>query len=208
MQFASRIAAKIKRKIKAECSAVEMKSDKTRDSLQVVANGLVPFVCGMLYLIRPHVAFFIAFSASAAEALSDTFASSFGALSSGAFDLFKMKKTEKGMSGGVSFIGTAAAALGALIITLVPTLFGAFGVFEFVLVFSCAFFGNVFDSLLGSLIQGKFRCPICGKLTEGKVHCNHKTERIGGFSFVNNDLVNFLSSGAAALSAFVIYLLF
>ncbi len=198
---------KIKRKNKAEYKSVESKDDKTRDVYQVLANGLPAFFFSVLYIFCGHTAFLIAFSAAAAEALSDTCGSGFGALSRGAFDIFKMRKIEKGMSGGVSLIGTLASLAGAAVISVVPLLFGAVPYAQALLILLAAFCGSVFDSFLGSLFQVKYRCKRCGKLTESPTHCNTACEKAAGFSAIDNDVVNLSSGAFSAILALIMYVL-
>lgn len=196
---------KIKRKFRAEYHNLENKDDKTRDAYQVLANGALALVFSVLYIAFNHKAFLFAFMAAAAEAFSDTAASGFGALSRGAFDLFKMRRIEKGMSGGVSPIGTLASLLAAVLAALIPLAFGTVRLYGFLIIVFCAFSGAFFDSFLGSLIQVKYRCRCCGKLTENPVHCAEKCVKVSGISFVNNDAVNFASSLFSSLLAIVIY---
>ncbi len=196
---------KIKRKFRAEAASFEKKDDKTRDAYQVLANGALAFVFSALYIAFDNKAFLFAFMAAAAEAFSDTAASGLGSLSRGAFDLFKMRKIEKGMSGGMSLIGTLASLLGAALSALIPLVFGEIRMRGFLLVVLCAFSGALFDSFLGSLVQVKYRCLKCGKLTESPVHCGDKCMKVSGLSFVNNDAVNFISSLFASVLAMVFY---
>ncbi|MBR2467146.1 MAG: DUF92 domain-containing protein [Clostridia bacterium] len=196
---------KIKRKFVAEGDGLEKKDDKTRDAYQVLANGALAFVFSALYLAFNNEAFLFAFMAAAAEAFSDTAASGFGSLSRGAFDLFKMRRIEKGMSGGMSLIGTLASLLGAALTALIPFAFGVIRLRGFLLVVICAFSGALFDSFLGSLVQVKYRCGMCGKLTESPVHCGDKCAKVSGISFVNNDAVNFVSSLFASALAIIFY---
>jgi uncharacterized membrane protein len=65
--------------------------------------------------------------------------------------------------------------------------------------------GSMMDSVLGATVQGSYRCPRCGKVTESRVHrCGTRTELIKGASWVNNDLVNTVATlvGAAVTGAF------
>ena len=142
---------KEKRKIKDE---ITQKGD-CRDVIQVVANGLVPLVMAILYSITLNKAFIIGYVAALAEAFADTCASGIGAFSNSTFDIFKMKKTEKGLSGGMSICGTAASLFGAITISFIGFLFDGQD-YKFLIIASiAAFLGAVFDSLLGSLLQVK-----------------------------------------------------
>ena len=63
--------------------------------------------------------------------------------------------------------------------------------------------GSLFDSLLGATIQAIFHCPQCDKETERHpTHtCGMTTSKIRGWSWLNNDVVNFLASIIGALIA-------
>ena len=63
----------------------------------------------------------------------------------------------------------------------------------------CGFAGAIFDSILGATIQGLFRCPKCGRITEKDTHCGAPTVRFKGLHWINNDVVNFASTLFAAL---------
>ena len=61
------------------------------------------------------------------------------------------------------------------------------------------------DSALGSAVQAKYRCPVCGALTEKKVHCGEKGSLEKGLRIVDNDMVNFLNNLSGAVLALVLY---
>ena len=175
-----------------------------RSYFQVFANAAPAAACAVCYAIHPHIAFLIGFLAAMGESLADTMASGIGARDKRVFDLFRIKKCEVGMSGGMSLLGTAAGALGAFFMMLLGYAFTGGIVLPFVLGGIAAFLGCIFDSLLGSLVQGKFRCAVCGALVEREEHCKKKTVRVRGFAFFDNDTVNFTSSLFAAILAIVL----
>ena len=180
-----------------------------RDYMQVLANGLPAFVFSLAYIVTGYRVFTIAFVASMAEAFSDTAASGIGAFSVNTYDPFRRKSCEKGLSGGMSVIGTVASATGAFLIALVAYLlrmFG-FGLRDMLLVFFAAFLGALFDSMLGSLLQAKYRCTVCGAITEKQSHCQCVTEKSSGFRIIDNDIVNLFSTTFAAVIAIFISIL-
>lgn len=197
--FGGVLIDKVKERVKK--GEREAKSDRSRDSVQVLANGLPAFVMCIMYLFTRQTVFFIAFSAAVAEAFSDTAGSGFGVFSRRTVDIFRMKRAEQGMSGGMSLAGTSASFVGAALVALIPIPFGVYGLNLAALVFFAAFIGSVFDSFLGSVFQVKFRCPVCGKLTERRTHHQKSTERVSGFPSVDNDLVNFASGSFSAALA-------
>ena len=190
---------KLKRK-NTECK--EEKSSH-RDASQVLANGLVPIVCAAIYFAIGERAFLLAFVAALAEALGDTAASSLGSYSKSTFDLFKFRKCEQGISGGVSLIGTLSAVIFSAIIPLIAFAFSLISPSEMIIATAIAILGVFFDSLLGSILQAKFRCSVCGALTEKREHCGAPTELVSGIRFIRNDIVNAISTLFTAAVAIV-----
>ena len=71
---------------------------------------------------------------------------------------------------------------------------------------TCAgFFAAVCDSALGSGVQVKFRCPVCGALTEKPIHCGAAGTAERGLRFMTNDAVNFCNNLLGALAALGLY---
>jgi uncharacterized membrane protein len=68
--------------------------------------------------------------------------------------------------------------------------------------------GIAVDSILGSLVQAKYKCAVCGKITEKTCHCGEKTLHVGSIKLINNDAVNIISNFATAILAAVYVLLF
>ena len=177
---------------------------ETRNYAQVLCNGAVGAVTALLHLITGDRVFLVAFLASFAEALSDTSASCIGALSKTAFDVFRMKRCDRGLSGGMSLLGTGASLLGAFVIAGIAFAFGAVDFYEALVASVCGFLGGVFDSLLGSLVQVKYKCGVCGRIVEKKTHCGESTARYRGISFVDNSVVNFFGTLFAALLSLIL----
>ena len=186
---------KVKKRVKNH-SDEALKGD-CRDIMQVTANGAVGCVLAIFYFFTQNYIFLIAYVASFAEAFSDTVASGIGIFSKKTFDPFRFKSCDKGVSGGMSLLGTVSSLIASFALSAVGLLFVDFSVKHWIIASLCAFFGCIFDSLLGSLLQAKYRCIVCGKVTEKNVHCGKNTELNSGLSIVDNDIVN-LSSGVFA----------
>ena len=179
-----------------------------RDSVQVVANGGVAGICAVLYFFLGNHFFVVAFVASLAEAFADTAASGIGVTSRRVYDIFRRERCEQGISGGMSWIGTLASLIAAALVALVALAFGAITLIECLVVTAAAFLGAVFDSFLGSLLQVKYKCTVCSEIVEKEEHCGAKTAHYRGVKFINNDLVNFLSTAfAACLAALISFLI-
>ncbi len=190
---------------KAKDDGISKKGD-CRDAMQVIANGLVPMISAILFAITQNKIFIAAYVASLSEAFADTAASGFGVFSKSTFDIVKFKRCEKGISGGVSLVGTISALAVSFVI---PLLAYAFSLVDLLSLFVCvlaAFFGVLVDSMLGSLIQVKYKCIVCGKITEREEHCCEKTEKISGIPFFDNDAVNLTSGTISAVLACLVLL--
>ena len=62
--------------------------------------------------------------------------------------------------------------------------------------------GSLVDSVLGATVQGIYWCAACQKETERRIHtCGAATEPLRGWGWLNNDLVNLVSSVAGGLLA-------
>jgi uncharacterized protein (TIGR00297 family) len=182
--------------------AARFQKSNQRDLGQVVANGLIPAFLLVIWFISRDSIWFLLYLTSLASAAADTWATEIGVLShSRPRSIINFKQVPAGTSGGVSALGLAAAFAGALTIALTgllafllePKVF-----FEWPLIFLLMIIGvlaQVLDSFLGASIQGQYRCLKCGKSTEREIHCSSfTTERLSGYRWVTNDVVNFSSN--------------
>ena len=207
--FAGGVAIdKFKKKHNNSGQNIEKKGSQ-RDSVQVLSNGLIPACCAVLYFISNNKIFLIAFVASLAEALADTAASGIGSFAKRTFDPFRMKPCQKGISGGMSLLGTLSSLVGAALISVLALAFDKITIIDSLVVLAAGFLGGVFDSCLGSLLQVKYKCPVCQSIVEREEHCGEKTEKHSGIFFVNNDVVNLMGTLFAALvSSILCYIIY
>ena len=190
---------------------VAIQFDKTgrRDIMQVFANGGVGLIHSILYYLTKNPAYLVFLGISVAAANADTWATELGILNKkDPISLRTFKRVEKGTSGAISLFGTFSALAGSMLIGV----FAAFGFFflnvgelgfeyiqTFQLVTLGGFFGSIIDSILGATVQGVYYSKELEGETE-KRECNGKPNvLVRGFSFVNNDLVNFLSIGISSI---------
>jgi uncharacterized membrane protein len=130
----------------------------------------------------------------------DSISSDVGSLSKGkVFDPIKWKHVSKGLSGGISIVGTVAAVIASLLISIYATLVLSLSWISGVIVFFMIFLQTVLDTILGSLLQVKYQCRICKEVTEEKMHCNEKTEYLSGVRMLDNNMVNLLASTCIAI---------
>ena len=203
--FLSIIIDKIKGFAKKEDTVT--KKGECRDAVQVMANGLIPMILAVIFFCHNHIVFLVAYVAVLAEAFADTAASGFGVFSKGTYDLFKMRKCQRGISGGMSVVGTVSALLAAFLFSTLVLPFGFDDVSFLLIAPISAFLGVVFDSFLGSLLQVKYKCNVCDSLTERELHCGVKTTRTSGIKFVDNDVVNITSGLFTAIISIVLFVL-
>lgn len=187
--------------------------DKTgnRDHVQVFANGGVAAIIAIAYWLHPGeiaiVALFAAFSACNA----DTWASEIGVLSKKApVSILTLKPMNRGISGGVTMMGTIASFGGALLLAVfyLGIRYGNLETGQLIRnsiwITLAGFLGTLLDSILGALLQPLYRNAETGALTEKKNEWGVKNVRIKGFEFFSNDMVNFISSGIAACLVFFV----
>jgi uncharacterized protein (TIGR00297 family) len=193
-----------------------------RDAGQVFGNGGIPALFAALHLFFPEATWpWLGFAASLAAVNADTWATELGVLNPTSPRLITAlrKVVEKGTSGGVSLVGTLASLAGAGVIGLLAALLPALSAVEgaptgidwslFLWVTIAGLLGALFDSLLGATVQAIYYCPACQKDTERHpTHsCGTGTTQIRGWSWLENDWVNF-ACGAFGVGVILGYFLF
>jgi uncharacterized protein (TIGR00297 family) len=189
-----------------------------RDLGQVLANGGLAAIVSVLYLARPTPAVLAAFLGAMATVNADTWGTEIGVLSPIAPRLLTTgRRVPAGTSGGVTWLGTSASILGALFIGLLGYLLvciDSFAAGHSALQLSwiipatlvSGLLGSIFDSLLGATVQGIYYCAACETETEKQLHgCGLRTSHVRGWRWLNNDVVNFVSSVAGAAVAVAIW---
>jgi uncharacterized protein (TIGR00297 family) len=181
-----------------------------RDAGQVFGNGGVATFFALLHGFYPDTLWpWLGFAAALAAVNADTWATELGVLNPHSPRMITnlRKVVEKGTSGGVSLVGTAAALAGSALIAVLAFLLNPAVTPVFCVLLSVAgLAGSLFDSLLGATVQAIYFCPKDQKETERHpLHlCGTETVHIRGWEWLNNDWVNF---GCGVMGA-VIALLF
>ncbi len=191
---------------KAWLASVQEKGGR-RDAVQVIANGGVGLVAAVLLRFTGAPLFAVAFAAAFASANADTWASEIGVLSRRQpFSLPGFRRVPRGVSGGMTLLGCAASVCGALCVALVFALenalvtgipAGAAGLVG--LVAAAGVFGSVVDSILGSTLQAQYTGADLAP-TERRVTAGAVNRLARGLPCVTNDVVNLLSTAAAAIA--------
>ncbi len=211
----------------AEKSSAMIYAEKggRRDSLQVFANGGTAVIGALLIFVEIGLnkdkffsPLFLFIAVSFASSTADTWATEIGTTSkTDPRWIFNLKtKVPKGTSGAVTSLGTFATILGAIFISLIYGTFVSIAHGEIVskllivilLISIGGTMGSLIDTVLGASYQSIYQCPECGKQTEKRKHLHskyHVTTHISGWKWLNNDMVNFLSSLLSSLFIACIY---
>ena len=197
-------------------TAEKFEKGHRRDMGQVLANGGLGALVAVLSAVVPgrvvpNMLWFYLFIGVMATVTADTWATELGTLSKTAPRLITNGRVvEVGTSGGVSLLGTAVSFVGGLLIGLTAGFLGAAaGLIAWQAMPPTALIGalggaagSLLDSLLGATVQQIYYCDTCGKETERQRHrCGTTTRPLRGWSWMNNDLVNLISSLGGGLVA-------
>lgn len=168
----------------------------TRDYLQVLANGGIGGILVVYNQIFPAEVNYYIYLASLAAVCADTWATEIGTLRKRTtYNILTFRKTDQGISGGISFVGTLGAILGSFVIAMSGLFWvDMYLVSYLLLIVVSGLLGSFFDSLLGATVQAQGKCGVCEKITEKHIHCGQNTSHYRGFRWLNNDAVNFLAS--------------
>ncbi|WP_340008204.1 DUF92 domain-containing protein [Paenibacillus sp. FSL K6-0276] len=207
--ISSSLLSKLHHDNKAELELTYAKTGR-RDAGQVFANGGLGMVFVLLNAIVPMELWEFLFIGVMATVTSDTWATEIGTLSKKPpRSVLTGKILPAGASGGVSSLGTLAAAAGGALIgasSWLLRMISGMPDHSFVLLTLAGLAGGLAgaftDSFLGATVQQMNRCTVCGREVEGTHHCGKKVEYARGWKWMSNDAVNAISSivgGAVAL---------
>ncbi len=182
-----------------------------RDLWQTLANGGLGALMALVYgLAGEPLALLIAFAGVMATVTADTWATELGVLSPTPPRMITSgRRVAPGTSGGVTALGLGASLAGALLIGLCLVLLYRLehGVWAFLLLPAAllgGMVGSLADSLLGATLQAIYRTA-SGNETERRTDsAGHMLSTLRGWRWMNNDMVNMLSSLAGGLAAFAL----
>jgi len=171
----------------------------------ILANGGVASIAAIWNLSSPGVLPATIFLGAVSTSAADTVATELGLLSHSQPMLITHPSREvtPGTSGGVTPLGFAGAAFASLVIGIMAL---ALGVLPdpYLILPVCVvggIFGAVSDSLVGATVQRKGYCVVCLKPTEALRHCGERTKATQGKWYIENNIVNVLSTVAGAAAA-------
>lgn len=184
-----------------------------RDLWQTLANGGAGTVLALAYALTGESAVLLAaYVGVMATVTADTWATEIGVLSPHPPRLITSGRiVAPGTSGGVTLYGTGASAGGALLIGAVTLLFTAAerGVWLAALLPAALIggvVGSLVDSLLGATVQAIYQSP-AGETEKRASRDGKRYPLLHGWRWMNNDMVNFLSSLAGGGAACGVYVL-
>jgi uncharacterized protein (TIGR00297 family) len=181
-----------------------------RDWGQVFANGSLGALLAVAAGVWPGSGWpWFAFVGAMAAVNADTWATELGVLSPSEPRLISNgKRVERGTSGGITLLGSLSTLAGAALVGLIAVLFNSPAGLLAALLGGLA--GSLFDSWLGATVQAIYYCPACEKETERfpRHTCGTQTRLMRGWSWLNNDCVNFACSLAGALVALGVWRFF
>jgi len=184
-----------------------------RDLWQALANGGAGAALALVYgLTGEPVMLLAAYVGVMATVTADTWATEIGVLSPHPPRLITSGRiVAPGTSGGVTLYGISASAGGALLIGATTLLFmvAERGVWLVALLPAAlvgGVVGSLVDSLLGATVQAMYLSPT-GETEKRASRDGVRYPLLRGWRWMNNDMVNFLSSLAGGAAAFGVYAL-
>jgi uncharacterized protein (TIGR00297 family) len=195
---------------KKRAVAEKFEKGSRRDMGQVLANGGLGALVALLSFVVPSAAWFPFFVGVMATVTADTWATELGTLAHRPPRMITSgRAVEVGTSGAISALGTAVSLAGGLLIGLTAGVLSDLTVVTALAIGGVAgLSGSLFDSFLGATLQQIFYCDQCGKETERTLHrCGRPTRPLRGYAWLNNDMVNLLSSVVGGSTALMLWLL-
>lgn len=175
----------------------------------VVANGGIVGILGILEFISSEPIFIAAFLGAMATAMADTIATELGLLSKKAPRyVFNLRKTvSPGTSGGITLVGTVSSIAFSSIIGGVAYSVGLLpiGIAQiFLIAITAGVVGTFVDSMLGASLQGLYLSEDKKGFTEIR---RPDSKLVKGFRWIDNNVVNVIGTLVGALTAASIFLI-
>lgn len=203
--FIMLVVSLIGKVLKNDVSSV-VKKTKSKDFIEIFVNGVWPVVSILLFALTENHIFFVISLITMSEGFVDSLASDIGTLSKKEpYDLIRRKIVPKGLSGGVTFLGSMSSFIGSICFAVAIKYICELNYYSILLIAIIIYSGSIVDSILGSTIQVKFHCNVCGSITEKEVHCEKETSVISGCKWINNDVVNCLSGFFVFLLSMILF---
>ncbi|HYA55177.1 MAG TPA: DUF92 domain-containing protein [Nitrososphaerales archaeon] len=171
----------------------------------ILANGGLASIAAIWNLASPGIVPAAVFLGAVSTSAADTVATELGLLSHSQPTLIThpSRVVTPGTSGGVTALGFVGSVFASIVIGMMAL---ALGILPdpYLIVPVCVIggvFGAAFDSLVGATVQRKGYCIVCMKPTEALKHCGERTKATQGKRYIENNVVNVLSTIAGAAAA-------
>jgi len=176
----------------------------------ILANGGMASIFAVANFLSAGPAFAVLFLGSISTSAADTVATELGLLSERTPTLITHpgKPVPPGTSGGVTSLGFAGALLASTVIGVMAMLMNvvAGGLPALAVSVVGGLVGASADSLMGATLQRRGFCTVCLKPTEALRHCGERTAVTGGVRFIENNIVNLVSTAVGAAASLALAL--
>lgn len=169
--------------------------ERQRNLDQVQENSLAAVLLAIMYYVTGSDIALTACFVAIAGATADTWSSGIGYYSNEPVkSILTNKPLPKGESGGITKLGTLGGALGALLIASFSLLSPGHHAFvRFIIVFVFGFLTTILDSIFGVFLQAKYYDKEKGVILEEKPKNMKNIERVSGYQFLTNGMVNMIT---------------
>lgn len=143
------------KKQKLQLSVIRSDDDK-RNAKQVVANGGIAAILGLLTFVFPlyENVLLLMMACSLSSATADTVSSELGMVYGKKFyNILSFKQDIKGENGVVSFEGTLAGIIGSCVLSTIFILCTEWNPASFIIIVVAGTIGNITDSVLGATLE-------------------------------------------------------
>lgn len=179
---------------------------KPRNAIQILCVSFVPFILTLIYYLTNKEMFLYIGYILIIEQFADTIASTIGVLSKyNPVDIIRFKRVERGISGGVSLIGSISALLATIVSTFIIIYYIEFKLYLILTIVIISFIGTILDSVVGSLFQSSYLCNICNKQKEESICCGSDATLIKGYRIINNSMVNFITGILCVIVGIIVF---
>jgi uncharacterized protein (TIGR00297 family) len=177
-----------------------------RTAQQVFSNGWIGVVLYMLYGLTDQFHWQLLAWCSFAISICDTISSEVGtAIKGKTYNIVNFRPMSPGLSGGISFTGTAAGCTALLILAACLYFILPVTTIQLLWVVATGMIGMLVDSFMGSKWQALWKS---GNAWSENAESNQGAQPIKGVQWLDNHWVNFLSNGITMLCSYLFYALY
>ena len=181
-------------------------SSEKRTAQQVFSNGWIGVLLYMMYGLTDQFYWQLLAWSSFAISICDTISSEVGtAIGGKTYNILNFRVMQPGLSGGISFAGTAAGFIALLILAVCLYFILPVTHIQLMWVVGTGMTGMLVDSLMGSRWQALWKQG--DSLSEISV-VNADAQLVKGLPWLDNHWVNFLSNAITMIFSYLLYVYF